>query len=341
MGSRALLALALLAAGCQLVPAARIVMPSGGGDDTAALQAELDRGGRIVLPALPDGRCYRTRGLWISRSGTELTSNGACLEALGPGPVRLRSPDGDLVTSSAVLFVSRETGGRRPVLVRLDGLRLVVPREAGVFGIAVYGDGVVVHDVRVEGEPVDGLSIGGRSAAPARSVSVVASKFLGAQRNVISVVSAVDVRIAGCTISGAGAQNPSAGIDLEPDDELDPLVRVRIEDNTIERNAGAGILLALSTDSGLPRRATRFTIARNRIGANGAAGVYFQGGQKDGRGVVYVNRNAVNGNGGAGLQGHPTEGTIMRVLAKGNDLSGNTGGETSFVRLGRGSRIED
>ena len=125
MGSRALLALALVAGGCQLVPAARIVTPAGTADDTAALQAELDRGGRIFLPALPDGRCYRTRGLWVSRSGTELTSNGACLEAIGPGPVRLRSPDGDPVASSAVLFVSRETGGRRPVLVRLDGYHTV------------------------------------------------------------------------------------------------------------------------------------------------------------------------------------------------------------------------
>src|SRR6185312_2073560 len=84
---------------------------------TAALQAALDRGGRIFLPRLPDGKCYRTRGLWVSRSGTELTSNGACLEAIRPGPVRLQSPDGDPITSSAVLFISRAAGGLRPLLV--------------------------------------------------------------------------------------------------------------------------------------------------------------------------------------------------------------------------------
>jgi len=49
----------------------------------------------------------------------------------------------------------------------------------------------------------------------------------------------------------------------------------------------------------------------------------------------------ISGNRGAGLQGHPTEGTTMRVLASGNDLRGNEGGPVQFVRVGAGSRIED
>jgi hypothetical protein len=349
MGSRAVLAAfaalaALVPAGCVFSPPPRILGPPGGGaaDSTSLLQAELDRGGRIFLPALPGGRCYPTRGLWVSRSGTELTSDGACLESLGPGPVRLRSPDGDPVPASALLFVSRTSGGRRPVLVRLQGLRLVVPRETKSFGIAVYGDGVAIQDVTVEGEPIDALAVGGRSAQPVQHVTVTRSRFLGARRNVVSIVSATDLLITGCVISGAsGSESPSAGIDIEPDDELDPLVGLRIENSTIERNAGAGIQLALSTDSGLPRHTTRIRIAGDHITGNGGAGVAFQGGQVDGDGVVHVNGNVITGNRGAGLQGHPTEGTIMRVLAKGNDLTGNRGGPTSFVRLGRGSRIED
>jgi hypothetical protein len=345
MGSRALFAalggvVAMLAAGCMFSPE-RYVHPGETGDDTAVLQAELDRGGRVFLPALPDGHCYRTRGLWISRSGTELVSNGACLESLGPGPVRLRSPDGDPVPSSALLFVSRTQNGRRPVLVRIEGLRLVVPEAASSFGIAVYGDGVAIRDVTVEGAPIDGLAVGGRSSQPVRHLTVTGSRFLGAQRNVISLVSALDVLVSKCVVSGAsGGEQPSAGIDIEPDDSLDPLVGLRIERSTISSNAGAGILLALSTDSGLPRHATEIAIAGNQITGNGDGGIGFQGGQADGLGVVRVTGNRIGENRGAGLQGHPTEGTIMRVLASGNDLSGNTDGPARFVRLGRGSRIQ-
>src|SRR5438105_10518423 len=36
-------------------------------DDTAWLQTKLDAGGNVFLPKLPDGQCYATRGLWVSR----------------------------------------------------------------------------------------------------------------------------------------------------------------------------------------------------------------------------------------------------------------------------------
>src|SRR4051812_36553011 len=77
----ALCALAFLAFG----PAA------GGGirDDTDALQAKLDAGGAIFLPKLAGGQCYATRGLWLSRDDTTITSDGACIVALGFGPARL------------------------------------------------------------------------------------------------------------------------------------------------------------------------------------------------------------------------------------------------------------
>jgi hypothetical protein len=342
----------LLPAGC-LFREERRVVPAGSapGDATAALQAQLDHGGRIFLPRLPDGRCYRTRGLWVTRSGTELRSNGACLEALGPGPVRLRSPDGDPVSASAVLFVSRAAGGRRPVLVRLRGLRIVVPRAAGTYGIAIFADGVAVRDVTVEGEPIDALLIGGRGAVPARNVTIAGARLLGGRRNVVSVVSAVGLRIENSVVSGASDEygrpgSPSAGIDLEPDDRDDPIVDVRIAGNRIEGNAGPGILLALSTASGLPRRATAIVVEGNRIVGNDRktsppqpGGIAFQGGQADGGGWVRVHENRIGGSRAAGLQGHPTEGTSMRVLATRNDLNGNAGGPASFVRLGRGSRI--
>lgn len=41
-------------------------------DDTAWLQAQLDAGGAVFLHKLPGGECYATRGLWVSRDGTNV-----------------------------------------------------------------------------------------------------------------------------------------------------------------------------------------------------------------------------------------------------------------------------
>jgi len=347
--------LPFLPGGCFGAPARTVTPPAR--DATAALQAALDRGGRIFLPRLPDGKCYRTRGLWVNKSGTELTSDGACLEAIGPGPVRLQSPDGDPITSSAVLFISRAAGGLRPLLVKISGLKIVVPRQAASYGIAVFGDFVTLRNVDVTGAPVDALVVGGRGTPPVLNLTVDRCGFLGGRRNVVSIVSSIGMKMTSSLLTGASDDyrapgtdqangNPSAGIDIEPDDPDDPILNLEIRGNTIEQNAGPGILLALSTADGLPHRATGIAIVSNRILSNDLAttpplegGIAFQGGQADGKGVVSVVDNVITGNGGAGLQGHPTEGTVMRVLASGNDLRGNRGGKTSFVRIGGGSHL--
>ena len=75
-------------------------------DDTDWLQAKLDAGGSVFLPRLPDGQCYATRGLWVSRDDTSITSDGACIVALGPGPGRIRRGDGTPVLANAVFFLN-------------------------------------------------------------------------------------------------------------------------------------------------------------------------------------------------------------------------------------------
>lgn len=324
-------------------------------DNTAWLQARLDEGpGRIVLPALPDGACYPTRGLWISHGSTELVSDGACLRSLGPGPVRLRSADGDPIAASAVLFVNRSSSeGPAPEQVLIRGFRIVVPPGVESYGVGIFGHDVTVRGVTIEGSPIDGIVIEGRGNGVdlARDAAVVDCRVNGARRNGISAAGVVGLRIERSqvvdTTGDYGPGSPGAGIDLEPDDTLDPTVRVRIAGNRITGNAGPGILLALATSSGLPLRADGLSIERNVVTGNGRGGgssqpggVVLHGGQRDGRGRLEIAGNTVRDNAGAGLQGHPREGTILVVHAIGNDLSGNDGGPTSFVRLGEGSRIE-
>lgn len=249
-------------------------------DDTAALQGRLDAGGTVSLPQLPGGECYATRGLWVSLDATRIVSDGACIVALGPGPERLHSPDGDPIAADAIFFVNRSSeANAAPHGVTIAGLRLVVPAGVPMFGIEIFAHEVTVERVRVEGDPIDSLLVGGRGNGEGYSsaVSVLDSSFTAGRRNVVSVTSVRGLTIERCLIAGASDTNylvetgrswgnPAAGIDVEPNSASDPIVDVRIAGNRIERNAGPGILLALPPQ---PAEAASVQIVDNRIAGNG------------------------------------------------------------------------
>src|ERR671931_113577 len=253
---------------------------ASGRDDTAALQAQLDAGGTVSLPSLPDGQCYATHGLWVSLDGTSIVSDGACIVALGTGPARLHSPDGDPIPADAVFFVNRSSeSNAAPNGVTISGLRIVVPRSASMFGIGIYANDVTVEGVRVEGDPIDALLVGGRSngAGYASNVSIRDSSFTGGTRNVVSVTAVQGLTIQNCLVTGADDTNflaetgrpygnPAAGIDVEPNSPGDPILGVRITGNRIEGNAGPGILVALQPASAVT---PGIEISGNRITGNG------------------------------------------------------------------------
>jgi Right handed beta helix region len=251
-----------------------------GRDDTATLQAQVDAGGTVFLPALPDGQCYATHGLWVSLDNTSIASNGACIVALGSGPVRLHSPDGDPIAADAVFFVNRSSeSNAAPNGVTISGFTIVVPRSTSMFGIEVYANGVTVENVRVEGNPVDSLLVGGRANGEGYSsnVAIRDSSFTGGTRNVVSVTAVQGLTIQSCLLTGADDTNllgetghaygnPAAGIDVEPNSPGDPITGVRITGNRIEGNAGPGILLALQPG---PAVAPSIEISGNTITGNG------------------------------------------------------------------------
>jgi hypothetical protein len=286
-----------------------------GRDDTAALQARLDAGGTVFLPALPDGQCYATHGLWVSLDGTSIVSNGGCIVALGPGPVRLHSPDGDPIAADGVFFVNRSSEvNAAPHGVTISGLRIVVPRSASMFGIEIYANDVTVEDVRVEGNPIDALLVGERANGEGYSSNVVVrdSSFTGGTRNVVSVTAVQGLTIESCLVSGADDTNflpetgraygnPAAGIDVEPNSPGDPIVGVRITGNRIEGNAGPGILLALQPG---PAMVPSIEISGNTITGNGLkttppvlGGIVAPAGRPG----VTIGSNAIGGNNGPDL----------------------------------------
>lgn len=310
--------------------AAFVVAPGAGGgaaggrDDTLWLQQRMDAGGLIYLAPLPDGQCYVTRGLWVSRDDTEIVSNGACLQGAGLGEVRMRSSDGDPIHAEAVFYVSRSSvWDPAPVRVLITGVKIVIPEGIDMFGISILGHQTTVRDVEVSGSPIDALYIGGRANdGYSARVSVTDSRFLGGRRNVVSATGVIDLRLERNVITGGNDTyesnpgrpygNPAAGIDLEPGGRGSPALGVRIANNRIADNAGPGILLALSTNLGLPVLGSQIEIVGNEIVGNGRkatppqhGGIVLNGGQDSGGGRLLVEGNLISGNRGAAIAGRP------------------------------------
>lgn len=318
---------------------------SNGRDDTAFLQAKLDAGGTLSLPKLPNGECYATHGLWVSRDDTTITSNGACIVALGPGEVRLTSPDGDAIAANAVFYVNHSAPlDPTPVRIAISGVKISVPASTGMFGIAVYGHEVSVRGVTVSGSPLDAITVGGRAngSGYAGRVAILDSTLSGATRNVVSATGVIALRIERNRISGARdlpPGQPAAGIDVEPDHRGAPTLDVSIARNTIVDNAGPGIIVSLDSNRGLPVIASQVRIDRNHVLRNGRkstppqlAGIVLNGGQDRGGGRLVLTNNVVRGNRGPGVLGNKLN---VVVVARGNDLRGNTGGASKGVRFSR------
>jgi hypothetical protein len=303
-------------------------------DDTAWLQARLDRaGGTIFLPKLGNGECYATRGLWVPHDGTTITSDGACIVSLGLGPVRLHSVDGDPIAASAVFFVNRSKPSKpAPVRVTISNLRIVVPEGQSMYGVAIFAHQVTLSRLDIGGSPKDDVTISGRGNGNsyAGSVSILDSTLSGATRNAISATAVIGLRIERNTIVGVRDSppgQPAAGIDIEPDDRGQPALDVHIVRNTIQDNAGPGIMLELEPNDGPAVVATALEIRGNSVLRNSTkrtppkrGGIVLAGGQDGNEGTLVLRDNVIRGNGGPGI----LKSRFRLVLdSAGNDVSGN------------------
>lgn len=303
-------------------------------DDTAWLQARLDKaGGTIFLPKLGNGECYATRGLWVSHDGTTITSDGACIVSLGLGPVRLHSIDGDPIAASAVFFVNRSKPSRpAPVRVSISNLRIVVPEGQSMYGVAIFGHQISLSRLDIGGSPKDDVTISGRGNGNsyAGSVSILDSTLSGATRNAISATAVIGLRIERNTIVGVRDSppgQPAAGIDIEPDDRGQPALDVHIVGNTIQDNAGPGIMLELESNDGPAVVATALEIRGNTILRNSTkrtppkrGGIVLAGGQDGDEGTLVLRDNVIRDNGGPGILKSRFR---LQLDSAGNDVGGN------------------
>jgi Right handed beta helix region len=317
--------------------AALLTAPSSaalGRDDTAWLQAKLDVGGTVFLPKLPNGECYATRGLWVSRDGTTIASDGACIVALGPGESRIKTRDGKPVRANAVFFLNHSNIlAPQPVRVTISGLDIRVPAAARVLGVAAFGHEITLSGLRIRGLPTTGVLVGsgriGAGGITAR-VEVKDCVLSGARQDVLAVFGPIGLRVEGSTLSGGRR----AGLRLRAADRGQPTLDVHLNGNTVADNRGPGVLLDLAPRNGLPLLASGIEIGGNRILRNARAGIELAGGQRDGKGELRLSENVVRGNRGPGVLGRKL---ALVVAANGNDLRGNRGGAMKGVRLGAAS----
>jgi hypothetical protein len=277
-------------------------------DDTEWLQAQLDAGGRIFLPKLANGECYATRGLWLSRDDTTITSDGACIVALGLGEGRIKGGDGRPTRANAIFFLNHSNiRAPLPARVSISGLRLTVPRSKPMHGIFVSGAEVTLSRLTIDGAPLTDVLVGsgkvGSGGITAR-VAIIDSTLTGGRRDVVSVYGPVGLRVEGNTLARSGG----AGVHIRSADRGQPVLDVQVTGNTVADNAGPGVHLDLEPENGAPVLATEIEISRNQILRNARkapvrtrAGIVVAGGQRDGKGQIVLADNLLRGNRGRGV----------------------------------------
>ena len=318
--------------------------PAAGRDDTAWLQAALDAGGTVSLPKLPNGQCYATRGLWVSRDGTTIASDGACIVSLGPGEARIKGGDGRPIHANAVFFLNHSSlFAPLPVRVSISGLDIRVPASQRMIGVAAFGHEIKLSHLRITGSPTTDVLVGsgvlGAGGITAH-VAIRDSTLAGGRRDVITAYGPVDLTVEGNRLSGARGvpkTQAAAGIHVRAADRGQPAVDVRIAGNTIVDNAGPGIYLELDPKNGLPVLATRLDVTGNQVLRNARkapvsrrGGIVVAGGQRDRLGGLRLAENVVSANAGPGVLGR---GAALAVTSTGNDLRGNRGGAVKGVRF--------
>lgn len=112
-------------------------------------------------------------------------------------------------------------------------------------------DFVGCSNIRVEGVSLeesggDGIYLGATDKQPwCADVIIRDVQCRNHHRQGISVISAVNLLIENCTLTGTRGTAPQAGIDLEPNSENEKMTNVVVRNCTMADNAGAGILVYL------------------------------------------------------------------------------------------------
>ena len=103
-----------------------------------------------------------------------------------------------------------------------------------------------IEGLRLDSSGGDGIYLGATKERPyCRDVVIRNVHCVDHHRQGISVISAIDLLIENCLLSGTSGTAPEAGIDFEPNHPNEKLVNCVVRNCLIENNRGAGVLVYL------------------------------------------------------------------------------------------------
>lgn len=215
-------------------------------DSTAFLQAAIrSRARKLIVPNL--GKPWLVQPLLLESNQEIVFEDGVVVMARegafrGRGDSLLTARDGENITlrGPGGSLVMRKQDYRKPPYekaewrhclslrgcrnIRVQGLRLAASGGDGVYigrgtGHRIHGQNITIKDVTCEDH----------------------------YRQGISVITAENLLIEGCTLRGTEGTAPQAGIDFEPNQSDEHLANCVVRNCVIEHNAGYGILLYLGS----------------------------------------------------------------------------------------------
>ncbi|MFA6242392.1 MAG: right-handed parallel beta-helix repeat-containing protein [Candidatus Hydrogenedentales bacterium] len=213
-------------------------------DSTEALQAAIDsKAARVIVPYM--GADWIVRPLRL-RSNLELIFE--------PGVVVMAKKDefqgpGDSLFDGDSLENVKLTGYGATLRMRKQDYA-AAPYKKGEWRMAINLGGcrnVLIKGLRLESSGGDGIYLGvGRGDKPyCENVEIRDVVCHDNYRQGISVISAVNLLIENCVMSGTGGTAPEAGIDFEPNQPNEKLQNCVVRNCQFENNEGAGILVYL------------------------------------------------------------------------------------------------
>lgn len=221
-------------------------------DATACLQAAIDSGGpRVVVPYM--GADWIVRPIRL-RGDLELVFEPGVVVLAKQGEFR---GGGDSLFSASDASHIKLIGYGATLRMRKQDYQRP-PYEPAEWRMTLSFTGctdVHVEGLRLESSGGDGIYIGATVTQPyCRDVVIRNVVCHDHHRQGISVITAENLLIENCVMSGTRGTAPQAGIDLEPNGADERLVNCVIRNCIMEDNAGAGMLVYLKplTQESLP-----------------------------------------------------------------------------------------
>jgi len=218
-------------------------------DSTDLLQKALDSEYKVIIIPAETGP-WITNPLYLNRDNlTIILEEGAQLLAKRGSYIE----KGDsLLTINGVQNITIYGYGSAITMWREDydnkpyyhsewrhGIKILSSNKINIYGLTIQetgGDGIYISQIRKENFPLFSSNI-----------IIKDMKLIDNYRQGISVISARNLLIDNCYISGTKGTLPEAGIDFEPNRSTESFVNCKVTNCEITQNNGAGILVWLKS----------------------------------------------------------------------------------------------